>query len=46
MGFIIELTQFRVAIATKCGALTRYINVTYVVGHEQAVFSQCIVSIL
>jgi hypothetical protein len=38
MGFIIDFSQFRVAIGTKCGTLTRCINVTYVVGHEQVVF--------
>lgn len=33
--FIIVITQCRVTIATKCGAFTRHMNVSYTRGHKK-----------
>jgi hypothetical protein len=48
MTFMILVTQFRVVMATNYRALTRFMNVNYVVGHKQArsVSLQCIMYIL
>lgn len=44
LWFIIVVTQFHVNVATNCRALTSFINVSYVVYHEQrsSILFQCV----
>jgi hypothetical protein len=48
VGFAIVIIQYQVAIATNSLALTCFMNVSYVVGHERAssLYFQYIVSLL
>jgi hypothetical protein len=48
MRHVTKITLFRVTIATNCRALTRCMNVNYIVGHEQArsLLFRCILHVL